>query len=257
MPVFDIETGPLPEDILRKQLPPFDPDVACPHPGVFDSSTVKYGNAKKEDKRAEILDAAWTAHENLVANYEANKHAMIEQAREQHWGKYIEGAALDPIKGRVLAVGFKDGENVGKEYLQGNVITEEILIRNTWNQFAFDPAEKLIGHNIFGFDLPFLVKRSWLLGIDVPEWIRNGRYWSTRFVDSMAEWNFGAMGGASFVKLEVLAAAFGIPGKPDGITGADFDRLFHGTPEERTQALEYLENDLTMTWEIANRMQLV
>jgi hypothetical protein len=253
MPVFDIETGALPEDVLRKQLPPFDPEVDCPHPGLFDQSTVKYGNAKKEDKRAEILDAAWSAHEEKVANYPA----IVEQAREQHWAKYIEKAALDPIKGRVLAVGFKDGENVECLCCDGTPRDEEILIRHTWSLFSIDPAEKLIGHNIFGFDLPFLVKRSWLLGIDVPEWIRNGRYWSTRFVDTMAEWNFGAMGGASFVKLEVLAAAFGIPGKPDGITGADFDRLFHGTAEERTQALEYLENDLSVTWEIADRMQLV
>ncbi len=252
MSVFDIETGARPEQELRDLLPPFDPDVDCPHPGEFDSSTVKYGNAKAADKRASILDAAWTAHEEKVRDHPL----AVEKAREEHWEKFIEKAALDPIKGRVLAVGFSIGENSNLLCIDDDM-PEDVLLRHVWKDFSIDPGEKLIGHNIFGFDLPFLIRRSWLLGVDVPEWIRNGRYWNARFVDTMVEWNFGAGGSAGFIKLDALAAAFGIQGKTEGITGADFDRLFHGTEEEKQQAIDYLTDDLRITWDVADRMQLL
>jgi hypothetical protein len=38
--------------------------------------------------------------------------------------------------------------------------------------------QQLVGFNINAFDLPFLFRRSWALGIAVPFGLRKGRYWS-------------------------------------------------------------------------------
>jgi len=64
----DIETGPLPEDVILSVLPPFDPE------------DVKLGNLKDPVKVA----------------------AKIDEARENHAAKFIEKAALSPLTGEVL-----------------------------------------------------------------------------------------------------------------------------------------------------------
>ena len=39
-----------------------------------------------------------------------------------------------------------------------------------------------------GFDLGFLIKRSWILGIPIPKSVMSGRFVSSVFVDLMQEW---------------------------------------------------------------------
>ena len=69
---FDIETGPLPEGELAALLPPFDP------------AEVKTGNIKDPAKIAE----------------------KIREAEEAHRRDFFDRAALDPLTGRVLAIGM-------------------------------------------------------------------------------------------------------------------------------------------------------
>ena len=69
--VFDIETGPLPESELAAVMPPFDP------------AEVKTGNLKDPEKVA----------------------AKIAEAEANHRRDFFDKAALDPLTGRVVAVG--------------------------------------------------------------------------------------------------------------------------------------------------------
>ena len=69
--VFDLETGPLAESELSALLPPFDP------------AEVKTGNLKDPAKIAE----------------------KIAEAEANHRRDFIERAALDPLTGRVVAIG--------------------------------------------------------------------------------------------------------------------------------------------------------
>src|SRR6185503_14813798 len=69
---FDIETGPLPESELAALLPPFDP------------AEVKTGNIKDPEKIA----------------------AKIAEAEANHKRDFMEKAALDPMSGRVVAIGL-------------------------------------------------------------------------------------------------------------------------------------------------------
>jgi len=70
----------------------------------------------------------------------------------------------------------------------------------------------------------------------------------------MREWQFGNR-TEGFVKLDQLAAFFGTRRKNGD--GADFHKKFFGTPEERRESLEYLNNDVMMTVEIAEKMRLI
>jgi len=218
--IFDIETGPLPEDIVRQRTPPFD------------AESVKLGNLKDPIKVA----------------------AKIEEARQQYEEQVIDRAALSPLTGQVLAIGYMGVKTVvhGVENSQ----TESSLLAAFWKKYiqCRHRKAKLVGHNIEGFDVPFLMRRSWFCGVEVPDTVFSGRYLDGHtFVDTMKRWQVGNYREA-FVSLDRLATAFGVGGKPDGISGADFARLWNGTPEEREQARAYLVNDLEMTAAVATRM---
>ena len=70
--IYDIETGPLPEADLAALLPPFDP------------TDIKTGNLKDPEKIA----------------------AKLAEAEMNHRRNFFEQAALDPLTGRVVAIGL-------------------------------------------------------------------------------------------------------------------------------------------------------
>lgn len=215
MIVFDIETGPLPLNILKSRMPEFDPE------------DVKCGNLKDAAKIADKIAAAKRSHEE----------------------KYIERAALSATTGRVLAIG------IGKRVLSCDG-DEGKMLTTFWSMFAnaVDACESLVGFNIFAFDLPFLVRRSWRCEVDVPtNVIERGRYWHHSFVDLLDVWRLGNR--QEYISLDRLATSLGLAGKPDdGTTGADFARLWQ---EDRQKAIGYLRNDIRMTAEVATALQIV
>ena len=71
----------------------------------------------------------------------------------------------------------------------------------------------LIGHNIIGFDLPFLWKRCMVLGVKPPIWFpRNPKPWSDTVSDTMLLWDATQRAGGS---MDRLCRLFGIEGKGD------------------------------------------
>lgn len=239
MIVFDIETGPLPFDQLAAMMPPFnEEDVAV-------------GNLK-----------------DPVKIYE-----KVSKARESHEASFIERAALSACTGIVKAIGVGD-DNECSLWIWGDGVEqgppdlldaaedcfvlgfkdEANLIQSFWKYLEKLPGESIVGHNIHGFDLPFLIRRSWMLEIDVPRDVMNGRYFAPRFLDTMAVWSCG---GRDFIKLDVIAKAMGVGCKSDDCTGADFARMFDAGGEERVTALKYLRNDLSITRRVAIAMQLL
>ena len=246
MIVFDIETGPLPDEVLEARVQPFE---CPPHPGEFDASAVKTGNIKDPAKIKEKVEAAREAHAAAVARYEAD----VAAAKAQWWADAKSRAALSPLTGRVLAVGYYSTDS-------GNTILdidedESGMLGRFWGQYtkAKQAGRRLVGHNIYGFDIPFLMRRCWLLGFDVPQAVVDRGRWidSTTLVDTMQLWGCG---NREPVKLDVIARAFGVGQKPDGIDGGMFSELLVSNPE---LAKKYLANDLQMTAGVAERMGVI
>jgi hypothetical protein len=249
MLVFDIETGPLPEERLAKLLPKCE---LPPHPGEFDPASVKLGNTKNETLIAEKIQAAKEKHEAAVASHDKD----CEEKLAAHKADFIDKAALNAGTGQVLAVGYFSAAT-GLKKIKFNTNTldddcERSLLTEFWQcvkEVGFGRGHKLAGHNIHGFDLPFLVRRSWLLQVPIPEdlFAGNGRYWHECFVDTMRLWSCTAYNG--FTKLDDLAAYLGVPGKNGN--GADFHRLFK---TDLKAATAYLAQDLMLTWTVAERL---
>lgn len=235
--VFDIETGPLPPETLWKIVPPFDPASIAP----FDPASVATGNLKDPAKIAE-----------KIAMAEAKHAAAAASAKPDYERAVTEKAALDPLTGRVLAIGyiFSKDDDLSVEFSDGTPDGERDLLLNFWDFAATaTDSNRMVGHNIHGFDLPFLYRRSLLLGVRVPAGVlEQGRYWSAAFVDTMRVW---ACGGAGMVGLDRLARAFGV-GEKIG-DGAVFAELW-AKGGNREEAREYLANDLGITYEVARRL---
>lgn len=208
MIIFDIETGPLPEADLIALQPEFEPPKNLRDPAKIDAA----------------LQAAKT--------------------------KWLENAALSSISGRVLCIGVldteadKDGDEL--TILQG----DEPSILTAWWDYVralmVGTSQRMAGWNIYGFDLPFLVQRSWINRVAVPTYVREGRYWSRTFVDLMELW---CCHPHERCKLDYAARALGVGAKTGA--GKDFAALWHGGEDSRARAIEYLHNDLRLTAKVA------
>lgn len=227
MILFDIETVGLPEEQLK--------------------STYK---EETYEEFAADCDQRWK---------EETKAAKYEERKIKAWETYVDKAALSPITGRVLAIGFASDK--GAKVADGDG-DEATLLAEFWGMYKKSRAatprpRRMLGWNIHGFDLPFIIRRSWLHGVAVPATVRdaNDRYWDSVFVDLMQRFSAGEW--KAYTGLGVAAKFFGVGDKPEGITGKDFGRLWLGTEEEKEQARAYLLNDLQMTREVGLRMGVV
>jgi hypothetical protein len=249
--VFDIETGPLRDDELLALLPTFDETPFLV--GEFDESSVKLGNMKDPAKIKEKIDAARSAHQEKAANAER----AIAEGKEKHWRDFKDRAALNPATGFIICIQYCNTE--GGEASIDHAPEADLLVR-FWQEFTQQRLSggRLVGLNILEFDLPFLVFRSWLAGVDVPsgavERWKHRLNFSDTFIDLRNEYLLGRYWSNCKSDFETLAKVFGTPGKPEGVTGADFARLWQEEPEK---AKEYAINDVVQPVIWMDRMQML
>lgn len=179
------------------------------------------------------------------ANYKDPE--KIEAAISKQREEWRNRAALSPITGRVLAIGF-GGADLGETIFEGG--SEADLLNAAW-PLILDETCRIIGFCSNRFDIPFLLKRSWALGIPVPlDELFRGRYLRDRFVDLADVWQCGSRD--EHISLDRLARLLGCGGKTG--SGADFARLL---ASDREAALEYLRQDLRLTEAVAARLGVI
>lgn len=265
MPVFDIETGPRIDVDLESLIDPFTEQ----YPGEFFESQVKLGNVKDPAKIAEKIEAAREKHRQEIAAF--------EQSKSTHVANAISKAALSPRTGCVLAIGLKSSKGAtcihvdDCEQTPEAIQAEEASLLAAWwakcSEWKRD-GRKIIGHHI-SFDLPFLVRRSWILGVPVPGWLFASRYRPDCFVDTEERWLCFGRFGSEKSNLDFCCSAFGIEGKykpepmqlpgdefPSQLGGDTFHRFFRAGGDFREQALSYLVRDIEATYQLAVRMGL-
>jgi hypothetical protein len=115
-------------------------------------------------------------------------------------------------------------------------------------------SRKLVGHNIKGFDVPYLCRRYRLLGLPLPPplhvWGR--KPWElAHLVDTQELWQFGD--SRSWVALELLTELFGLPTPKDALGGEYVTRAFwHDKNYE--QIAVYCEADVLATSQVAFKL---
>ena len=244
--VFDIETGPLPIERLKEILPGWDAS-SIKDPGEFNPDSVKIGNLKDPVKIEEKIAAARHEHGLELASFEVRR----KDAEAAYWADAVSKAALSALTGRVYAIGAFSESGTWIVTLENG--PEETLLSQFWNMYVSmrKSGRKLVGFNSKDFDVPFLIQRSVILGVDIPSTVwQNDRYLDSTFVDLRDRWGGGSRAAGS---LDTICRAAGIGKKPEGVNGAMFHKLFDDE-QTRPQAIEYLRNDLAMTWELSLRL---
>lgn len=208
--IFDIETGPRPREQIADLCPAFE----------------------------------------APANYkDAEKIAAYVQAKQADW---YQSAALSAVTGRVLAIGLLDADapDDAEPQLYGSG-DEAADLAAFWALIAPGGylACDLVGFNSNGFDLPFLVRRSWCLGVAVPGALTSGRWLPSQCRDVLDAWRVGGGASAERISLDALARFLGVGAKTG--SGADFASLWAMDP---AAALAYLVQDLRLTRAVARRL---
>ncbi len=135
----------------------------------------------------------------------------------------FQNTALHGSLGRLLCIGLTTDSNgkaekpciCGQDKNTGEFHLDEAkTLMQFWNhldRIEFDANRDLIiGHNILGFDLPFLYHRSMICGVRPSRQILNGKPWeiAESVYDTMDRWQMGKY--YEKVSLEELALAFGL-----------------------------------------------
>lgn len=231
-----------------------------------------------EDYAANTGDNITVDIETITADEAERERIRDEITRDtEAKGKAIDAAVLDCMVeekfratalngdcGRVLCIGVI-ADHAGKitgRHLFGYdkptkklVQNEEETLSAFWQRLEnFNPhRDRIIGHNIFDFDLLFLYKRSIIMRVRPTVDLCFARYRSKPVFDTMREWE---KWGRKSIGLGQLAGALGLQtSKTSEIDGSKvYDHLLAGRDSE---IAEYCYRDVVLTREIFYRMNFL
>ena len=176
--------------------------------------------------------------------------AKIEARRLEHQNRVTERAALNPLSAEIAVIGIKGPARADSILLIGS---EADIIKNFFERFEAEGINQWIGFNIAAFDVPFIMRRAWALGIDLPtkRLLVKGRRLSHWCIDLVELWKACTF-EKDFPSLDRLGRFLGVGSKEH--SGANFQSLLY---ESKEAALAYVENDLELTWRLAERFGVI
>lgn len=177
--------------------------------------------------------------------------AWMEENAESALAELVAKTSFDGMYGRVACIAWTDngGETVfstlasDSEYDSIKMFFS--FIENTChNQTVF------CGHNIAGFDLPFLKHRAIILGIKPPRILMSAmiaKPWDSCIADTMLMWSPDREKRASMDK---ICKALGIAGKE----GFDGSMVAETWPVDPMKVIDYCKDDVRRTVAMYKRM---
>lgn len=132
-----------------------------------------------------------------------NKHFAIN--------KMIAETSFNGMYGNIACIAWDD--SIDDERGMWNTKkhhTEEQVIRSFYDYIDDSLSQDFCGHNIVGFDLPFLKHRSMILGIKPPDKLlkaMNAAKWDSCVKDTMLMWS---QDRSNYISKDDLCRAFGI-----------------------------------------------
>ena len=170
--------------------------------------------------------------------------------------------ALSGDFGRILCIGFAADDGRG-EVSYGCLgwddarrqfnCEERAMLTEFWGMMrGFRPnVDRIVGHNLFDFDLKFIYKRSVVNGVKPTCELSFARYRNQPLFDTMCEWE--RWGYGSKISLDRLARVLSLQtSKTDGVDGSRVAELF--AAGEHKAIRDYCLRDVELTRSIYRRM---
>ena len=198
---------------------------------------------KNWDELTPLLQKAFREHV-----YEDNSEITIEECYQKKAGLLAEFSQVTCI-----SLGYEQNEEFKLNTIYG---VDEVALLNQLSKIL-NQFEKnwyvLAGHNIIGFDCPYLNKRYIINGIRIPKLINSfgKKPWEITNVDTMLMWKFS---GWSNTSLEVICSALGIESKSYDISGKTMYK-YDIKDMDWEELKKYCEEDVKATYEIYKRIK--
>jgi len=157
-------------------------------------------------------------------------------------------SSLEGTFGQICCIGIiKEDERglIQKDVFSG---TEKEILTKFWN--AASGVHRFVGHNIWGFDLPFIYKRSIINGVKPRFDISFARYRNIPIYDTMMEWELWNFQGKQ--KLDTLAKVLGLPTSKDEMDGSMVAKYF--TDGRIEEICKYCMKDVELTRKVYYKM---
>lgn len=175
-----------------------------------------------------------------------------------------QDSGLSGDEGRLLCIGFCDEDAAGTRKATRGVLgwdhaaanlhlDERRTLADFWELMrSFRPCvDRIVGHNIFNFDLLFIYKRSIICGVRPSVELSFRRYANQPIYDTMCEWERWNM--RHKVSLDRLARLLGLPSpKTDDVDGSRVAELC--LAGEHRAIREYCMRDVEATRQVFRRM---
>lgn len=210
--------------------------------------------ADAQAKKSEIKAPSNYKDEAKIAEFIAAKHQEIDAGIAEQ----IKRTSFDGMYGRIACICYAidDGEvhaaysDDEKELLSGFYANlSEVTAIPAHNRIV-ERDVTYVGHNIIGFDLPFLKHRSIIQTVKPIASIRKAfsvKQWGTEVADTMLMWSADREKRASMDK---LCRALGIPGKGD----FDGSMVADTWPTDPQKVIDYCKADVERTRAMFRRM---
>ncbi|HXU08327.1 MAG TPA: ribonuclease H-like domain-containing protein [Blastocatellia bacterium] len=197
---------------------------------------------------------------------EEQQHRYVEdQLAEEE--RAFKGGSLAATSGRVLSIAVHIGSVAGVEIEGVDSLESEYVFgidsdgqeqaeRDALIEFLaliqdFDPdIDEIVGHNVIGFDLPFIFQRCLVNNIAVRPFVNLAEFNVRGVYDTMHRWWLGAR---NRVALDDIAWALGIPSsKTDEVEGSRVFELYQAG--RLAEIREYNLNDVRVTRKVYERI---
>jgi len=191
-----------------------------------------------EDLRANIRPPANYSKPETIEKW------MSENA-ETALKEKIHATGLDGAYGQICCIAYAfDDESIQTigTHLQ---LTERSILADFSAELKDKRITKIIGHNIAGFDLPYIRKRAIIHGISI-NLPCDAKPWDEKIYDTMLKWD-----AKKSISMDKLARVLGIEGKGDIDGSMVWDMYKRG---EYQQIADYCADDVNIVQSIYSRM---
>lgn len=167
------------------------------------------------------LQPEWIRKERLI-----RRESVLEPGE-----LFFERAGIHAEFGKVICVGvgYFQAKKEKKLNFRSKIFAQEEEKETLLELKALLEKKKwiLCAHNGKEFDFPYLCRRMLIQGIALPEPLQlaGKKPWEIRHLDTMELWRFGDY--KYYTRLELLAAAFGIPSSKEGIDGSEVNPTYY------------------------------
>lgn len=221
----------------------------------FDIETA--GQAENSTDLPPRLESMWSDRAEFLRDHLSAKYP--ENAGKSDDQLFKEKAALQAEFGRIVCISFgkvkfnemgePTAQIVSYTGSEQEILTQSLKLING----LCKGGVKLLGHNIKRFDIPFICKRAFINGMEVPPALQvwDKKPWEIPVVDTSELWSFGAW-QEGFTSLDLLTAVLGVPSPKSDIKGSEVHTQFYSGNIDRIK--EYCQRDVIALIQVIIRL---